>query len=86
MSINHLAFVNLGGAEIGVLLAIAVLPFALTLYCIMDIFRSKFKDSNSRLLLLLIVLLAPFIGSIIYLFIGKSYKVRGFDPDNKMPL
>ena len=86
MSINHLAFVNLGGAEIGVLLAVAVLPFLLTLYCLIDIFRSKFKDSNTRLLLLVIVLLAPVLGSIIYLLLRKNYKVNEFDSDSKMPL
>lgn len=65
--------INLGGAEIVLVLAIAFIPLALTLYCILDIFKSQFKDQNSKLLFLIIVILAPFLGSLVYLFLRKKF-------------
>ena len=68
-----LEFLNMGGAEIGLILAIVAVPFLLIIYCIVDILRSEFKTGLMKLVFLALVLFAPFIGSIIYLVIRKDY-------------
>jgi hypothetical protein len=69
------AFLNIGFAELIILLAGGIIPIALIIYCVIDIVRSEFETANTRLLWLLIVLLAPFIGSLIYLAVGRSQKL-----------
>ena len=75
-----LDFLNLGGGEV-VLLTIIILPFLLTIYCAVDIIRSNFKDLNTKLLFLLLVLAAPLIGSIIYLIMKGNY-IKHNEPFN----
>ena len=53
-----LEFLNLGGGEIFLLLLIGA-PFLLTIYCVVDLIRADFKESNSKLLFLILVLIAP---------------------------
>lgn len=67
-----LEFLNLGGGEIILLLLIGA-PFLLTIYCVIDLIRTEFKDSSTKLLFLILVLIAPFIGSIVYLFLKRNY-------------
>lgn len=71
-----LEFLNMGGAEIGIILAIIAVPVLLIIYCIVDILRSEFKTGIMKLVFLALVLFAPFIGSIIYLVIRKDYLKR----------
>lgn len=74
-----LEFLNIGGGEIILLLFIGA-PFLLTIYCVIDLIRSDFKDSSTKLLFLILVLLAPLIGSIVYLFLKRNYvKQRPFN-------
>ncbi|MES2446230.1 MAG: PLDc N-terminal domain-containing protein [Bacteroidota bacterium] len=68
-----LEFLNMGGAEIGLILAIVAVPFLLIIYCIVDILRSEFKTGLMKFVFLALVLFAPFVGSIIYLVIRKDY-------------
>lgn len=68
-----LEFLNLGGgAEVFLLLLIGS-PFLLTIYCVFDLIRADFKESNTKLLFLILVLIAPLIGSNIYLFLKRNY-------------
>jgi hypothetical protein len=67
-----LEFINLGGGEVILLLLIGS-PFLLTIYCVIDLIRADFKESNTKLLFLILVLIAPLIGSIIYLFLKQNY-------------
>jgi hypothetical protein len=69
-----LDFLNLGGAEIAIVVFVILLPTLLIIYCIVDISRSTFKLSIMKWLFLALVLFAPFIGSIIYLVMNKPYK------------
>ncbi len=62
---------NLGGAEIFLILIVLLLP----LYCILDIIRSEFQTPNANILWIIVVLVAPAIGSIIYLAWGRSQKI-----------
>lgn len=74
-----LHFLNMGIAEL-ILILFFLLPFALTIYAVIDIVKSKFKESNSQILFLLLVLLLPLIGGIIYLALRKNYKVPQTNP------
>jgi hypothetical protein len=64
---------GLGLPEI-ILLMIPLSYFALIAYCLVAILRSDFKDNTNKLIWVLVVLLAPFIGSILYLAIGRNSK------------
>lgn len=66
-----LLFLGIGGPE----LVIILIPLALVIFCIVDILRSNFKDSTTKLLWVLIVLFAPLIGSLIYLVMGRNQKI-----------
>lgn len=75
---EKLLYLNIGASEIIMLIILfGVLPsLILTIYCLFDITRSKFKDPTNKLLWTLIVLfLAPIIGSILYLVLGRSQKI-----------
>ncbi|MES2379040.1 MAG: PLD nuclease N-terminal domain-containing protein [Bacteroidota bacterium] len=72
---NTLAFFVVG-ADSMIVLALFILAFPLlALFCLIDIIRSDFKDSTTKLMWVLIVLFAPFLGSIIYLVVGRKSKL-----------
>lgn len=73
-----LEFLNLGGGELILLLLVGA-PFLLTIYCVVDLIRSDFKDTNTKLLFLILVLIAPLIGSIVYLFLKRNYVKQPFN-------
>ncbi|MBD0726177.1 hypothetical protein B6A10_13435 [Flavobacterium sp. L1I52] len=52
---------------------IIFLSLGLWIYCLIDILKNKFLH-NDKLIWILVVLLVPFIGSLLYLFIGKRRK------------
>ena len=70
---NLLFLDGLGAPEI-ILIMIPLSYFALIAYCLIDVLRSDFKDSTNKLIWILVILFAPFIGSIIYLIIGRNSK------------
>ncbi len=72
---ENLLFLNLGTPEIIIITFIGVLPLILALICLIDILKSNFKDTTTKLIWVLIVLVAPIIGSLIYLFFGKRQKI-----------
>ena len=55
--------------------------FCLWCYCLIDILTSEFKG-NEKLLWAVVVLLAPVLGMLLYLILGKRSKLRRrrFDP------
>lgn len=71
---HKLLFIGgLGLPEI-IMLMISLSYFALIAFCLIAILRSDFKDNTNKLIWVLVVLLAPFIGSILYLAIGRNSK------------
>lgn len=70
---HNLLFLNIGAQEIIVLfifLFAGLVPLILAVLAIIDIFKRDFTNkSTDRILLILLVLILPFIGSIIY-FLG----------------
>ncbi|MEJ6980938.1 PLD nuclease N-terminal domain-containing protein [Pedobacter sp. P351] len=77
---NNLLFLNLGTLEIIIIIFMVILPFILALICLIDILKSNFRDSTTtKLIWVLIVLVAPVIGSLIYIFFGKQKKITNFE-------
>jgi len=52
----------------------------LWIWCIIDIIRSEFRRDNDRIMWLLLVLLVPIIGTILYIIMGRDLKADDF-PD-----
>ena len=55
--------------------ALILLSIGLWIYCLIDILKNKFTQ-NDKLIWILVVILIPFIGSLLYLFIGKNKKLK----------
>ena len=54
---------------------IILISIGLWIYCLIDILKNKFSQ-NDKLIWILVVLLLPFLGSILYLSIGKNKKLK----------
>jgi hypothetical protein len=68
-------FGNFGIGEILVLLIFLVLPIALWLIALIDILKSNFSGNN-KVVWIIVVILLPILGAILYLLIGRSQKVK----------
>ena len=66
LSILHLVFV----------LFIILLPSVLWIFAIIDVLKSNFKDSTNKIIWVLIVLLLPVLGSILYFIFGGQQKAN----------
>ena len=55
---------------------IYILLFIIWAWTLIDILKSDFKDGFVKLIWLLVVFFLPFIGFILYIFIGRKQKVR----------
>ncbi|MDN3666025.1 PLDc N-terminal domain-containing protein [Algibacter miyuki] len=55
--------------------AIILISIGLWIYCLIDILKNKFAQ-NDKIIWILVVILIPFIGSLLYLFIGKNKKLK----------
>lgn len=76
-----LAFLNLGTQEIILLLIMSIfwiVPLALTIYSIIDLFKRDFmRKSTDRLLIILLITLVPIGGPLIYFFVlRKDYPLK----------
>lgn len=65
-------FGNLGGFEIYVLLFIFIMPLLLWIIAIIDLIQRQFQDQTNKIVWALVILLIPFVGSILYLLIGRK--------------
>lgn len=65
-----------GGPELLILLFIFGLPFLMLIIALVDILRSEFKEPNNKIVWLLVAILLPFIGSLLYFLIGRGQKAR----------
>ena len=59
------------GAQELILLAIIALP----IIALVDIVKSNFKEENNKIMWVLIVLLLPILGTILYFVVGRGQKV-----------
>ncbi len=73
---DQLLYLNLGAQEIIVMIILTLVPFILTVFCLLDIFRSTFQDPLNKVLWTIIVLLAPLLGPLAYLIWGRKQKAK----------
>jgi hypothetical protein len=52
------------------------LPFILAIAALIDILRSEFRESNTKLIWVIIVIFVPVLGSIMYFILGASHKIK----------
>ena len=71
----QLFMLGIGTQELLLLLIIFLLPTILWFWAIIDVVQSNFSDSNTKVMWVLIILLVPVVGSILYLTIGRKQKV-----------
>jgi len=77
----NLLFLNIGVYEMILLFVVGIfmfIPIALMIIAFIDLFKRDFKYNNlDRLLIGLMILFAPFLGSLIYLIsIRKHYQLK----------
>lgn len=58
-----------------IVLLFVLLPTVLWIVALVDIIKSDFKDSNNKIIWILIVILVPIIGSILYFLMAKNQKI-----------
>jgi hypothetical protein len=72
---NPLLFLNIDSTGIIVILLLVVAYFGLIIFCLLDAVRATFKDSATKIVWVLVILFAPFLGSVLYLVIGRNSKI-----------
>ena len=72
---NPLLFLNIDSTGVIVLLLLVVAYFGLIIFCLLDAVRATFKDSATKIVWVLVILFAPFLGSVLYLLIGRNSKI-----------
>ena len=50
------------------------IPTAVWIWAIVDAAKSEFKDGNTKIVWVLIIVLLPFIGTILYFAIGRGQR------------
>jgi len=65
----------LGPTELVLILCIPLFFLLLPIIAIIDILRSRF-EGNNNVVFLLIVILLPILGSILYFMLGPSRKIK----------
>jgi hypothetical protein len=63
---------GIGAPEFIVLFIFMVLPGALWLWAIIDLVKRDFSDSATKVIWALVIIFIPFVGSILYLVVGRS--------------
>ena len=69
--------------EIVFISVLVILTLSLWIWAIVDIVKSSFKDRAQKILWILVVVLFPILGSIVYFQVGRNYtnrKSRKFNP------
>lgn len=67
---------GLEGFEVALALFIIGIPFILWIWALVDILKSRFETETTKIIWILVVLLLPFLGMVLYFFIGTNQKSR----------
>ncbi len=67
---------GLGFPEVLLPVFFGCLPFILAIAALIDILRSEFRESNTKLIWVIIVIFVPVLGSILYFILGKNHKIK----------
>ena len=54
---------------------VAILCLVLWIMAIVDIINSRFREENSKVLWILLVVFLPFLGTILYYAIGRQQRI-----------
>jgi len=65
---------NLGFQEL-LLILFVFIPFVLSLWALVDILKSRFRESTNKIVWLLVILFIPILGVILYFIIGRKQRV-----------
>lgn len=65
-----------GGVEMMFLFFFFGLPFLIVLAALIDILKNEFEPQQNKLIWVLVTLLIPVIGSILYFAIGRSQRAN----------
>ncbi|WP_040006494.1 PLDc N-terminal domain-containing protein [Fibrisoma limi] len=68
-------FIGLGDIELTVLLAVIGFFVLLPLIALIDALRSSFRESNDKLVWVLVILFFPFLGAILYFVMGRNQRI-----------
>lgn len=60
------------------LIAFYILPFIIVVVALVDIIRNEFNQSHNKLVWIMVVILLPVIGSVLYYFIGRNQRVKKY--------
>ncbi len=63
-----------GFISVAMFVLFLLVPLALFIWALVDILKSEFKDANNKIIWLVVVLVLPMIGAIIYLAVGRKQK------------
>lgn len=70
---------GMGSSEVVVILVtvfiLGILPLVLTIWALVDILKNEFTEYN-KVIWVLVVVLVPVIGFILYFFIGRDQKIK----------
>lgn len=65
-----------GASEIIVMFMFVALPAVLWLWAIIDLVKRNFADNATKVIWALVIIFIPFVGSILYLVVGRSKPVN----------
>jgi len=65
-------------------LAVGLALFVLWIWAIIDVIKSDFKDSTTKIIWIALLIFLPFLGAVIYPFLGKSTKQRKNYDDSEL--
>ena len=68
-------FLFLGGVGGWEILILLLIPFTLWLWALIDCLQSDFNNNN-KLVWVILIILVPLLGAILYLAIGRNQKVK----------
>ena len=66
---------GIGFQELILLFFFLVPIFLIPLIAIIDALKSDFKGSNDKIIWVIVIIFLPFLGSLLYLLIGRGQKV-----------
>lgn len=64
------------GSGIFLTIMLGLLFLALPLIAIIHVLVSRFRDSTTKLMWLLVIFFIPFIGAILYFIIGRNQRIK----------
>ncbi|WP_215224225.1 PLDc N-terminal domain-containing protein [Echinicola shivajiensis] len=52
-----------------------IVPLVLFIWALVDVIQARFASSDTKIIWIIVIILVPFIGSILYLVIGRNNKI-----------